>query len=118
MNRSIQSLLAQERRRVDAEWEERITRYAETLLRKWDEFELAIDGAIGEDLPVEELAPIFHQFEQLVRIGVKFDPEFVLRMQFVKAAAVVANPDSEDEHDTDGDDDGDNDNDHTGGDAL
>lgn len=77
---SLQDLPAVAACAVAQAWRERLDMYAADLRRKWNAFEVAAEafGADGPlDGPDEDDGPQFiAAFDELVRMGVKFDPTF------------------------------------------
>jgi hypothetical protein len=85
---SIRRLLARQREEIDRQWQQRIDRFASRLETAWRRFSDDVEAATAEELPAEELAPLFTAFAKLRQLGVRFDPRFIARMEALQADAV------------------------------
>jgi hypothetical protein len=83
------------RQRIDRQWLDRIDRFARHLEAAWQRFSEDFDAARAETLEAEELAPLFAAFSRLRRLGVRFDPRFIARMDALKGEAEDLNVDGD-----------------------
>jgi len=75
---------------VATAWKEHLAQYAADLTQAWDEWSDTIDAIEDPetDADAEDMGLAFAQFSRLRRLGVKFDPAFILRMDEMKEQAM------------------------------
>jgi hypothetical protein len=98
MNQSIKNLLDKHREAIDRQWQRRIERYAKRLQQTWELFSDNLDAVPDLDGDVEDLAAVFAVFDELRRLGVRFDPSFLLAIEETRAE--VDQSDCDDDYDT------------------
>lgn len=103
---------------VATAWRDVIAQYAADLAQAWDEWSETIEAVDDPqtDPDAEDMGLAFAQFSRLRRLGVRFDPGFVLRMEDVDAKVRKVADDDFDSSDSllvdrdDSDEDGSDDN--------
>jgi hypothetical protein len=100
VNRSIQSLLDQQREKIDRQWIASIALHVQRVQAALDRF--MADGSTAEllELDTEEYARVFESFDALCLMGVRFSPEFVQRISEVRNSLTNTDIDADqDAHD-------------------
>jgi hypothetical protein len=97
VNTGAASAAAAAKKAVDKKWIKRIERFARKLEAAWRRFDSLTDDLfeIGDDLPTEEIGPVFTAFDELRKMGVQFDPCFILKMDGVRAGIFWLNVDDD-----------------------
>lgn len=82
---------------VATAWIECVQQYATKLNRQWQQFDADTKGAneYAGDIAIEEMGPVFNGFEKLVKLGVRFDPRFILKMTDLIQAAHMSDADAD-----------------------
>jgi hypothetical protein len=65
------------------------------LEAEWELFSKNTDAVALDDLVTDEIAPLFKSLAELIRLGVRFDPDFVARMDAMHKELVAMDPDGE-----------------------
>jgi hypothetical protein len=83
------------RKRIDRLWIDRIERFARRLESAWQRFSEDFEAVSADEFPAEELAPLFTAFAGLQRLGVRFDPRFIAKMDYLRRDMAYLNVDGD-----------------------
>lgn len=95
-----QAVLRYQREQIDRQWQHAIEAFAKRLQSEWERFSRIVDAIREDELPAEEISPVFAAFDELRQLGVRFDPTFILRMNSLRRQVALQDVDGlDDMHD-------------------
>lgn len=78
-------------------YDDRLSAYGTHLAESWRRFDSMLEAIedLNPEIDAEEIAPAFRAFAELRKLGVRFDPSFILSMDELKASAEYVDADGQ-----------------------